>query len=355
VCAALAVQGGAARAADPLPFVPGSWTIAVLPDTQRYASSSNPAVSGILTEMTTWLAAQKSARDIQFVLTEGDLTDYNSAAEWGRVKASFSVLDGQLPYAMVTGNHDYGPGGNAGDRTTSLNSYFGITDNPLNDPAHGGAAGGFYQTGRLENTYYRFTAPDGRKMLIFALEWGPRDAVVSWAEGVAAAHSDHTAALVTHAYLYSDDTRYNWATRGSSQSWNPHAYSTAYEPGGTNDGEELWEKLVSRNGNFELTFNGHVLNGGRGYLRSTAREGNGVHQMLFNAQFEPNGGNGWLRLIEFLPDGQTVRAKTYSPHLDQWRTDPANQFTFQISLVPEPATLAILALGGLAVMWRRRR
>ena len=190
-------------------------------------------------------------------------------------------------------------------------------------------------------------------MLIFALEWGPRDAVVAWAEGVAAAHPDHTAVLVTHAYLYSDDTRYDWATRGSSQSWNPHTYGTASDPGGTNDGEELWQGLVTRNGNFELTFNGHVLNDGVGYLRSTAQQGNSVHQMLFNAQFEPNAGNGWLRLIEFLPDGQTVRVKTYSPYLGQWRTDPANQFSFQISLVPEPATLALLALGALAVLRRR--
>ncbi len=38
--------------------------------------------------------------------------------------------------------------------------------------------------GELENTYSTFMAPDGRKMLIFSLEFGPRQAVVDWAKGL---------------------------------------------------------------------------------------------------------------------------------------------------------------------------
>ena len=39
--------------------------------------------------------------------------------------------------------------------------------------------------GELENTYGTYTAPDGRKMLIFSLEFGPRQQVVDWANGIA--------------------------------------------------------------------------------------------------------------------------------------------------------------------------
>ncbi|KKK47314.1 hypothetical protein LCGC14_3156460, partial [marine sediment metagenome] len=301
---ALIVAAASTRAADPLPFVDGSWTIVLLPDTQKYSSASNPAVSAIFSQMTTWAVANKASRNIQFLTGLGDITDYDSTAEWNVAKGAMSALDGHLPYALVTGNHDYS-GGTAADRTTRLNDYFSASDNPLNDPDQLGTLAAFYQPGRLESTVHRFIAPDGRKMAIFALEWGPRDGVVAWADGLAAGLADHTALLVTHAYLYSDDTRYDWSTYGASQSWNPHAYGTASDPDGTNDGEELWTKLVRKHGNFEMTFNGHVLNDGLGYLASTADEGNTVHQMLFNTQMEANGGNGWLRLLEFLPDGRT--------------------------------------------------
>jgi hypothetical protein len=40
--------------------------------------------------------------------------------------------------------------------------------------------------------------------------------------------------------------------------------------------------------------------------------------MTFNAQamgggWFGNGGDGWLRYLEFLPDGKTVKVKTFSP------------------------------------------
>lgn len=48
------------------------------------------------------------------------------------------------------------------------------------------------------------------------------------------------------------------------------------------------------------------------------RAGHDVHQMMFNVQilgggWEGNGGDGWLRILEFLPDGRTIKVRTYSP------------------------------------------
>jgi hypothetical protein len=85
-----------------------------------------------------------------------------------------------------------------------------------------------------------------------------------------------------------------------------------------------------------MVLNGHVGGDGLGYLESTGDHGNTVYQMLLNTQFEANAGNGWLRVLEFLNDGKTVRARTYSPFLTLSRTDVANQFEFEISqLEPE--------------------
>lgn len=46
--------------------------------------------------------------------------------------------------------------------------------------------------------------------------------------------------------------------------------------------------------------------------------GRNLHQMMFNVQtlgggWEGNGGDGWLRILEFKPDGKTIGVKTYSP------------------------------------------
>ncbi len=347
----------------PAPSVPGSWTMAIIPDTQNYTTLNN----GIFSTITNWLADE--GNDISLALHVGDITNRNDTTEWGRAKPAIANMDGNVPYILATGNHDYGPGGGAGNRQTLFNDYF---DESLYESDEGlifpdlRIAEQFEDISRfgtdseepeanrtLENVAYQFAAPDGRKMLVFSLEWGVRQEVVDWANAVASdeRYADHTAVLLTHAYLYSDSTRYDWTNQntsndepgnthsGSGQGANPHVYGTAdtddsAPANDTNDGEELWRELVGVNDNFEMTFNGHVIIGGQlGYLESTGSAGQSVHQMLFNAQADANGGDGWIRLLEFLPDGQTVQVKTYSPHLDQWRTDPANQFQFTLSTV----------------------
>src|SRR5690606_15582566 len=128
-----------------------------------------------------------------------------------------------------------------------------------------------------------------------------------WANEVVARYPDHHAILITHAYLYSDGTRYDWAARGRDQTWNPNAYGIGTDPEqnrhGVNDGEALWQKLVSRHPQFVFTFNGHVLHDGIGHLESRGAGGSVVHQMLVNYQCgvtpdRRNGGGGFLRLVE---------------------------------------------------------
>ena len=48
-----------------------------------------------------------------------------------------SILNGNVPYILVPGNHDYGTY-NFENRSTNLNNYFHATDNSLVDPAQGG-------------------------------------------------------------------------------------------------------------------------------------------------------------------------------------------------------------------------
>lgn len=312
------------------PFAPSpdaAWSIAVIPDSQNYVKSSIHAPK--FTQMTEWIRDNREAYNIQLVMQEGDLVNNNrtdnpssgdqtSTQQWVNAKASMSVLNGELPYIIAAGNHDYGTT-DSQDRQTYYNDYIKATDNPLIDPAQGGMLKGVMTPGELQNAYFDFEAPDGRKMLVINLEWEPRPDTVAWANTIAALpeYADHTAILLTHAYIEGKNVRY-------ANSRVPADYS----------GAELWNGLVRDNENFEMTFNGHFGYDGAGYLASTAT-GHTVHQMFFNTQFETQGGNGWIRIVEFLEDGETVRVRTYSPLLGIERTDPQWSFEFKISSLPD--------------------
>ncbi len=301
-----------------LPFVPGSWTLVVLPDTQNYSTS----YPGLLNLQTQWIADNKEKYNIAYVLQNGDVTNNNNEVEWERASRAFGRLDGIVPYAISPGNHDFGAGGSTENRCTLMNDYF-----PPSRFAKWPSFGGVMDEGRTENSYHLFSI-GGQDWLIIGLEWGPRDKTLEWAGQILRKYPNRKAIIMTHAYLYSDSTRYDWKNKGKSQNWNPHNYSTV---GGVNDGEEMWHKLVKKHENVFLVLNGHVLNDGLGFLVSKGDNGNTAYQMLVNFQMKPLGGESWLRMIEFLPDGRTIQVKNYCPLYEKYNTNPEDQFVIKLS------------------------
>ena len=301
----------------PLPFVPGSWTLVVLPDTQHYSLS----YPGLFELQTRWIVQNKKNRNIVYVMQEGDVTNNNSRLEWERASRAMGFLDSVVPYAIVPGNHDYKRSGGHRSREAGINGYF-----PPSRFQSWPTFGGTMEPGHIENNFHLFEA-GGRKWLLLGLEWGPRDKTLQWADAILTKYADRRAIVYTHAYLYSDSTRYDWARKGKKQAWNPYVDQV---DGGVNDGEEMWQKVIKKHANVVLVANGHVLNDGLGFQVSKGDHGNRVNEMLVNYQMQKIGGGGWLRLLEFLPDGKTVQAKTYSPLYEEYQTDPKNQFVFTI-------------------------
>ncbi|MDX1962577.1 MAG: metallophosphoesterase [Pirellulales bacterium] len=308
----------------PLP-TKGAFTIAVLPDTQNY-SEKHPKTFHAQTE---WILAQREPRNIAAVLHLGDITNRNSRPEWEVAQAAMNKLRGNVPVGMVPGNHDYSKGGGCQDRTTLLNEYFMVKE--WSGLPHWG---GTYdqESDKWENNYQLFEAA-GRKFLILGLEFGPRADVVRWANEVAAKHHDREVILITHAYMYFDETRYDWKKYAKKQAWNPHAYGVAQATNDdVRDGEELWNDLVARHKNFIMTVNGHVLGDGLGQLTSQTPGGRDVPQMLVNFQMKPKGGDGWLRLIEMRDDG-TLATYDYSPTRNECNASGQNQFELKLSAI----------------------
>jgi hypothetical protein len=299
----------AAAAEAPRPF-----TVVALPDTQYYAAD-HPE---IFEAQTRWIVEARDEEQIALVLHEGDIVDRDVPPQWERAARSLHRLDGAVPYLLSSGNHDYLDLGDRISRDTLIDRYFpaaGFERQPWFE--------GTYESGHIENSF-AVIEMGGARWLVLSLEFGPRDAVLAWADGVARRHAALPAILLTHAYLDAGGGRYDEAR--ADQRWNPHRYLRGGAPGDVNDGEEMWRKLVSRNANIRFVLCGHDLGDGVGRLTSVRADGTQVHQLLANYQMGELGGAGYLRLLRFDPAARRVSVSTYSPYLDRFKTDPDNRF-----------------------------
>jgi hypothetical protein len=293
----------------------------LLPDTQNY-SASYPE---IFQSQTAWAA--ENAKNIAFVLQQGDITNNNSEKQWAVASKAFSLMDGKVPYTFVPGNHDIGDGGKSNVRNTDLMNRF----LPYEKYSKMSLFGGAFETGKMDNTWHTFKA-GGIKWLILSLEFGPRNKVIDWAKSVIESHPHHKIIINTHAYMYSDDTRMG---EGKGHKWLPQNYGLGKDEGGdaVNNGDQLWEKLVKWYPGIIFVFSGHVLNDGTGLLVSEGVHGNKVYQILANYQSgvegSENGGNGFLRIISIDVRNSELSVKTYSPYLKKYKTEPDQQFSFK--------------------------
>ncbi|MBU0677271.1 MAG: metallophosphoesterase [Verrucomicrobia bacterium] len=308
----------------PLPSNSNIWSLVIIPDTQKY-SQKYPSIFDAQTE---WIKQVAREKQVAYVLHVGDFVELPTEMQWENARRSMSRLRGVVGSAVVLGNHDYDSDRGEVTRRSQINRY--LRSVMINFPgAKICSPSGWYKRGELDNAYYEFEA-GGREWIILALEYGPRDQVVDWANTVLDENPDKLGILLTHAYLHYDDTRFDLES-GKKQtcSFDDHPFLTL--EGGVNEGEKLWKKLVSPHRNMRFVFCGHVLGDGIARLASRGVNGNVVHQMLVNYQMNRMGGEGFLRILEFQPDGNSVYVKTYSPFLDVFKTDEENQFILDLN------------------------
>jgi hypothetical protein len=292
------------------------FTIVALPDTQMY-SQDFPAN---FTSQTQWIADNAATLNIKFVVGLGDIVNVgNSTTQWLNAQASMNVLDNAgIPYALAIGNHDYDQS-DAFARTASFsdstfyNNYNGIAH--YQGRSYYGSS--TYPTGLNDNFYATMTV-NGDTYLFLMVEYWPRDGAIDWAKTILAANPGAKVIIVTHGYEGTDNFRTGPHDCGGPGSW-----------GGDNNGEDMWTKFISQYANVIMVLNGHLP-------AAPAREvdpgvnGNLINQIVADYQDDPNGGNGWLRILTFHPAQHTLDVKTYSPTLFSYQTDGANQFTIPL-------------------------
>lgn len=323
------------HAAAPEPVPEGGFAIVVLPDTQSY-TWKRPELYAL---QTAWAAANVEKHRFATLLHVGDITQINSRSEWESARIAQDILKGHLSAVYVPGNHDIVENNIIASRRSFFSEYITLADYRA-QPGFGGVYD--KEPLRTENSWHIFDA-GGRKWLVLALEFAPRDDVLRWANEVVAANSDRTVIMVTHAYLRPDNTRFDRRelvtatdkTPAGNKGIDGYPLSQAPDNGGYNDAGDMWDKLVSLHANFAIVLSGHVCTSA--HLESKGIHGNTVHQILVNYQNRLNEKNCWLRLLQFMPGGRTVRVRDYTPLLNQTSADPSCAFEFTLDPSPPPA------------------
>lgn len=310
-----------------IPVTPGpgiEWrenadVFAVLPDTQYYAQDYPP----IFHTQAQWIADTAEELNIRMVLHVGDVTNRNTDAHWVIARAAMDAIFPAIPMVMAQGNHDCGPNGYSENRDDfKMGEYF-----PVEDLAQQETFGGMFED---ESNTYSLIEAGGRKWIVIALEWGPREQAVEWAHGVLEEYDDRLAIIVTHAYMHRGDQRIDRLVGEFNGS--PYTYGTANLPGGTSDGGDLWRELVSQHPNTVMVLCGHIT--GESRVSEPTEFGNVVHQMLTDYQRMPEGGQGFLRLIEMAPGSSRLRLRTYSPWQERYFTGPGSHFELELVTAP---------------------
>jgi len=374
--AALAACAGSPRDGSAGHGTAGSFSIAVLPDTQNMIDYKHQKAAGFpidaselyLGEMR-WIAEHAALRggDVVFAAAVGDVWQHQSlpidaehaargfvaianpwlaefqptpqtvAVELPMARRGYAVLaDTGLPFGVAPGNHDY-------DAMWSDSHYPPVSDAKKIDGTPKtlgmlhvggldnfrsvfGAAGAFfagkpwyvasYQGGT--SSAQTFTA-GGYTFLHIALQMSPNETVIQWAASVIGQHPGLPTIVTTHDYLNAKGERK--ANPIIELAAVDFTHSTA---------EQLWHELIDRNDQIFLVLCGHH----HGVATRTDRNAAGHDVLQLLADYQDRGqaaldagaplvrgqpapiGDAWLRVLTFDTAAATpsLRVRTYSPH-----------------------------------------
>jgi VCBS repeat-containing protein len=290
------------------PVSDSDFTLIAMPDTQHY--TDDPANYANFSAQTQWIVDNQDSLNIPFVTHLGDVVqngdNFGDTTEWEVADAAMSLLEDPvttqlvdgIPYGVAPGNHDQGDTGDGdADKTVLFNTYFGI-DRFLGRSYYGG----YYGTDNLNDDNYELFSASGMDFIIIHFEYtsSPPQAVLDWADNLLKTYSHRRAIVTTHNMVRTGD---------------PAPFST--------QGQKIYDALKD-NPNLFLLLGGH--NPGEGQ-RVDVYNGNTIYSLCSDYQSRSNGGNGWLRMMEFSPVNNEIQVKTYSPVLDQFETDADSQFT----------------------------
>ncbi len=366
VCALILAGTALAQSPKGEPVIPvypklldeGSFSMIMVPDPQSYTKFA--ANQPLFDLQTAWIAQNINRLNIKAALFTGDMVEHNGKQfslplpnpyngdqtgrqQWEAVSRALSRLDNRLPYVVAQGNHDIGHI-TATDRHSLAPEFIRPERNIKFEKCLVSTCPNWEGVHTMENSAYEFIDEAWGKILVITFEFAPRDEAIEWAKQLteSEAYKDHKVIILTHSWL---DTAGNRITK------------EGYTLSPCNWAEAVWQKLVYPSKNICLVLCGHTgaapkIDGDvaktnfkptSSYRVDKAADGRNIPQMMFNSQqgdgdWNGNGGDCWLRILEFKPDGKTISVRTFSPmfalskltqHL-AWRTAEYDQYDIVI-------------------------
>ena len=288
--------------ADKAPVTDYAYSFAIVGDTQVINKNYPQQYAGIYQ----YILDNIESKKIKFVFGLGDITDDDSDAEWQRAYNALHSMDGKVGYSIVRGNHD---------SAEKLNATFPYAD-------YKNVLGGSYD-GTMNNTYQTLTVGE-IKYLIITLDYGASIPVLRWAGALCEQYADHNVIITTHAYLYRDGT-----TLDQKDVCPP------VTTGGYNNGDHIWEMLITEHENIVLVLSGHDPCDKVVVTQEKGEAGNTVTQMLVDPQgadVSVSGGVGAVAMLYFSEDGRDVTVEYYSTIRQQYFMG-VNQFSMTVDVV----------------------
>ena len=335
----------------------GSFSMIMVPDPQSYVKFA--ANQPLFELQTAWIAQNIKRLNIKAALFTGDMVEQNnklisaplpneyngdqtSRQQWEAISRGLARLDGRLPYIACQGNHDLGYIA-AEYRYSMMPDYIYPERNMAFEKTLVSTGANYEGIHTMENAAFEFHDKAWGDLLVISFEFAPRDEALDWARQLIESERfvNHKVIILTHSFL---------ATNGE------RIVEEGYKLTPRNWAQAVWDKLIYSSKNIKMVLCGHTGNPPKikdgekvNYQPTTcyrvdkAADGHEVVQMMFNSQngdgsWNGNGGDCWLRILEFRPDGKTIGVRTFSPLFAQsrltkhlaWRTDAYDQYLLTI-------------------------
>lgn len=282
-----------------------NYNIVLMPDTQNTVEYRPDVMDATVDE----LIASADELNIEAVVHLGDVVDDSGdAVQYNNAKDIFYQLpEAGMKFLVQPGNHD-----NWAGNGSSYWHYFGqdskeymaLTSSYLTPKAWSGAM--FVDAGSYTYMIISLACEGGKT------SWNPTSGELEWFESMLQQYPNCPTIVTRHDIQNCSDTQ-------------PSAIKLSSE------GEKLWD-IVKKYPQVFMMVGGHSHGSGVEVLQNDA--GQDVISILTDLQFAYNGGNGWLRYLEFDEDADKIYYSIYSPYAAS--LDESEKSFFDVNFLTGP-------------------
>ncbi|MCM1291213.1 MAG: metallophosphoesterase [Prevotella sp.] len=290
--------------------------LVVLGDVQSYVDKSENF--GYFRHSMEWVASQLCYEaPLRVMLFTGDMTDNNSSIQWRTFRNIASVAANRLLTVCCPGNHDYewnrtndNYSGIESRESCELSKYVnfdGLTEHIVDS----------YSSGSLDNIVVELSMESCR-LYVVSIEFSPRHDVIRWASDYIGKHPDDNFLILTHEMLTESGKLIGAGSFGDIQ-FNESGIDHTTPV-------DVYEETIKPHGNVIGCICGH--NGYSAYRMVKQDSGKECPIVLFNLQYQDNGGDGMLELWEFSKEKREVRVHIISTITGKVVDNPAGEIIF---------------------------